>query len=112
MSAEKNEKLYEFGKFRFDAGEKTLRQDGKNVSLPPKVLEILCLLIERQGKIVTKDEIMSTVWADSFVEESNLKQSIYTQIAPCVDVLQIQILFAHKGKGFSIRRNYRRSNVS
>lgn len=76
--AESNENLYKFGKFELDTEEKTLWQDGKSVSLPPKVLDILCLLVERQGKIVTKDEIMDTVWADSFVEESNLKQSIYT----------------------------------
>ena len=75
---ERNEKLYEFGQFRFDAEEKTLWQNGKNISLPPKILNLLCLLIERQGKIVTKDEIMDIVWADSFVEESNVKQSIYT----------------------------------
>jgi Tol biopolymer transport system component/DNA-binding winged helix-turn-helix (wHTH) protein len=75
---ERNEKLYQFGDFQFDAGEKTLWQDGKNVPLTPKVLEVLSVLIERHGKIVTKDELMDTVWADAFVEESNLKQSIYT----------------------------------
>ena len=76
--AESNEKFYEFGDFQLDAEEKTLWKDGKNISLSPKVLDVLCLLIERQGKIVTKDEIMDSVWADTFVEESNLKQSIYT----------------------------------
>lgn len=73
-----NEKIYKFGDFQFDAEEKTLWKDGKNIPLTPKVLDVLCLLIEKQGKIVTKDEIMDQVWADSFVEESNLKQSIYT----------------------------------
>jgi Tol biopolymer transport system component/DNA-binding winged helix-turn-helix (wHTH) protein len=75
---ERKKNLYGFGEFRLDTEEKLLRQGEKNISLPPKVMDILCLLVEREGKIVSKNEIMDTVWADSFVEESNLNQSIYT----------------------------------
>lgn len=73
-----NQKLFSFGEFRFDTEEKLLRQGDKIVSLPPKVSDILCLLVEKEGRIVSKNEIMEKVWADSFVEESNLTQSIYT----------------------------------
>lgn len=71
-------KFYSFGEFRLDTEEKLLWQNEKPVSLPPKVMDILCLLVEKQGRIVSKNELMDTVWADSFVEESNLTQSIYT----------------------------------
>ncbi len=71
-------KLFKFGEFQLDTEEKHLRQAEKSVALPPKVLDVLCLLVEKEGKIVSKNEIMDTVWADSFVEESNLTQSIYT----------------------------------
>lgn len=70
--------MFSFGEFRFDTEEKLLRQGEKIVSLPPKVSEILCLLVKKEGKIVSKNELMDKVWADSFVEESNLTQSIYT----------------------------------
>jgi Tol biopolymer transport system component/DNA-binding winged helix-turn-helix (wHTH) protein len=69
---------YKFGKFQIDLQEKILRQNGESFSLPPKVLDVLCILVEKEGKIVTKTELMETVWADSFVEESNLTQSIYS----------------------------------
>ncbi len=72
------ENSYQFGKFQIDLQEKILRQNGESVSLPPKVLDVLCVLVEREGKIVTKSELMETVWAGSFVEESNLTQSVYS----------------------------------
>lgn len=72
------EKTFRFGEFRLDTEEKILWQGEKTISLPPKVMDILCLLVERKGKLVSKNEIMEAVWADSFVEESNLTQSIYT----------------------------------
>jgi DNA-binding winged helix-turn-helix (wHTH) protein len=75
---EKERKTYLFAEFQFDTQEKILRQGGKEIPLPPKVSDVLCLLVEKQGKIVSKDEIMNTVWADSFVEEGNLSQAIYT----------------------------------
>ncbi len=43
----------------------------------PKAIEILCLLIESGGRVVSKDEIISKVWADSFVEEANLSHHIF-----------------------------------
>lgn len=77
MSVE-NQQLYEFGEFRLDPTERELRRGAARVNLPPKAFEILCLLAERQGSTVSKDEIMQRVWADSFVEEANLTQNIYT----------------------------------
>ncbi|HMS40024.1 MAG TPA: transcriptional regulator [Pyrinomonadaceae bacterium] len=75
---EKRGKTYVFADFRFDMPEKILRRGETEIALPPKVLDVLCRLIESEGKIVSKDELMSAVWADSFVEEGNLSQSIYT----------------------------------
>lgn len=75
---EQVENLVEFGDFRLDLIQKILSRNGETVALPPKVLDVLCLLVKRQGAIVSKTELMETVWADSFVEESNLTQSIYT----------------------------------
>ena len=64
--------LYEFGDFSFDAEGKVLRRSGKPVPLTPKTLELLQVLIKNHGRIVEKEELMSELWADSFVEDSNL----------------------------------------
>ncbi len=68
--------LYEFGSFRVDDEERLLLRNGKPVALPPKVAETLLLLLSRAGHIVEKDEILRTIWPDTFVEEASLTQNI------------------------------------
>ena len=68
--------LYEFKKFRCDPREHLLLREGKPVSLSPKSFEVLVVLIQSNGRLLTKDELMQQVWPDSFVEESNLTVNI------------------------------------
>lgn len=69
--------LREFGKFRLDVDKKVLWWDGAPVQLPPKEAELLTVLTDSAGQVVTKTELMDRLWADSFVEESNLSRHIY-----------------------------------
>src|ERR1700687_4193693 len=75
MSAE-TKVLYEFGKFRCDPREHLLLCGGRPVSLSPKAFETLVVLIQSNGRLLTKDELMQQVWPDSFVEEANLTVNI------------------------------------
>jgi DNA-binding winged helix-turn-helix (wHTH) protein len=68
--------LYEFGRFRCDPREHLLLCEGNPVSLSPKSFEILLALIQGNGRLLTKDELMQQVWPDSFVEEGNLTVNI------------------------------------
>lgn len=68
--------LREFGKFRLDAAKKLLWFEDQSINLPLKSIEILCLLTET-NEVVTKEELLSKIWQDSFVEESNLTSHIY-----------------------------------
>ena len=68
---------YVFGAFRLDRDKRMLYRDETEVSLPLKVIETLIVLVENQGEIVSKSELMETVWSDSIVEESNLSQHLY-----------------------------------
>lgn len=71
--------IYEFGEFRLDAESRRLfvRETGALVALQPKAFELLLFLIESRGEILTKSEILEAVWAESFVEEANLSQTIF-----------------------------------
>jgi DNA-binding winged helix-turn-helix (wHTH) protein len=71
-------RLYEFGGFRLDAAERVLWRGEEIFVLPPKVFDTLLALLEKAGRVVSKSELMQAVWADAFVEESNLSQNIYT----------------------------------
>ena len=68
--------LYKFGEFTLDINEKTLAAENNRISLTPKVFELLLLFVENSGKLITKDEILEKVWANSFVEEGNLTFTI------------------------------------
>ena len=73
--------ILHFEEFRFDrAGGCLTRLDGPGVSEPvalgSRALGVLALLAERQGQLVTKDEIMAAVWPGTAVEEGNLTVQI------------------------------------
>jgi DNA-binding winged helix-turn-helix (wHTH) protein/Tol biopolymer transport system component len=68
--------IYEFGPYRLDSAVGVLLRDGELVRLTPKVLDTLQVLVENAGKVVTKEELLRSVWPDTFVEESNLAQNI------------------------------------
>lgn len=70
------EQIYKFGKFTVDAAERLLFNGKQTISLTPKAFDTLLLLIENGGHVLSKEEIMEKVWADSFVEENNLAQNI------------------------------------
>ena len=69
--------LYGFGSYRLDAVERVLLRDGQPVTLPPKDLETLLVLVERAGHIVEKEELLEKVWPGVFVEEGNLARHIF-----------------------------------
>jgi DNA-binding winged helix-turn-helix (wHTH) protein/TolB-like protein len=68
--------LYEFARFRLDPGQHLLLREGKPVSLSPKAFELLLVLIQSGGRLLTKDDLMQRLWPDSFVEEANLTVNI------------------------------------
>jgi TolB-like protein/DNA-binding winged helix-turn-helix (wHTH) protein/lipopolysaccharide biosynthesis regulator YciM len=70
--------LYEFSDFRLDIPERLLIRKGKRVWLSEKAFQTLCVLVEKAGHLVPKDELMSRVWPDSIVEENNLDKSVST----------------------------------
>jgi TolB-like protein/DNA-binding winged helix-turn-helix (wHTH) protein len=70
-------RIYEFEKFRLDAGHLMLYRDDEEIPLAPKAVETLLVLVERRGEILSKDELMEVIWTDSIVEESNLAQYLH-----------------------------------
>ena len=75
--ANENNGLYEFGPFRLDAGQRLLLRDDRPIPLQPKAFETLLVLVRNSEKVVLKDELLNAVWADTFVQESNLTQNIF-----------------------------------
>ncbi|MDQ2936684.1 MAG: winged helix-turn-helix domain-containing protein, partial [Acidobacteriota bacterium] len=68
--------FYEFGRFRLKSDERVLLRERELVPLTPKAFDILLTLLEHDGRIVAKDDLMKKVWPNTFVEEGNLTQNV------------------------------------
>ena len=68
--------VYEFGPFRLDPANRLLTGAEGEVRLSGRAFDALLLLVTRPNALVTKEELMASVWSGSFVEESNLTVAI------------------------------------
>ena len=99
---ESRRELYEFGPFRVDADNEVLLRDGQPVTLTPKAFQILLVLVRRSGEIATKDEIMKSVWPDTFVEETNLTRNIFSIRRALGEGAENQYILTVSGKGYRL----------
>ena len=57
-----------FGEFEFDERAMQLRREGKVVAIHGQCLELLVLMLDRAGQLVTREEIRTILWPDSNVD--------------------------------------------
>jgi DNA-binding winged helix-turn-helix (wHTH) protein/tetratricopeptide (TPR) repeat protein len=69
-------KLYKFGDYCLDTQQGLLFCNDDVLPLAPKVLDTLLALVESEGRILGKDELLQKVWPDTFVEEGSLAQNV------------------------------------
>jgi DNA-binding winged helix-turn-helix (wHTH) protein/tetratricopeptide (TPR) repeat protein len=69
-------RVFVFGEFVLDPAERTLMRNGAAIALPPRAFDLIQMLVERAPHLVTKTAIMSNVWSQAFVEETNLAVAI------------------------------------
>jgi len=65
-----------FGAFTLDEADARLLREGAPIALAPKPFDLLCALVRQAGKLVTKAELLDTVWGHAFVSDSVLKTAI------------------------------------
>jgi DNA-binding winged helix-turn-helix (wHTH) protein len=70
--------LYSFGSYSLDLSSRTLTRAGAPVNLAPKTFDLLVLLVKSEGRLLSKWEMMASLWPDVFVEEANLSFQIST----------------------------------
>jgi TolB-like protein/Flp pilus assembly protein TadD len=77
-------RAYRFGEFTLEAGERQLLRSGQPVILRPKAFQTLRFLVEHRGRLVTHDELLNSVWADTNVSEAVLTHCI-TEVRQALD---------------------------
>lgn len=68
--------VYAFGPFRLEVGERRLLRGRRPVHVTHKVFNLLTLLVQYNGHLISKDELMREIWPDTIVEENNLTVSM------------------------------------
>src|SRR5215203_571151 len=65
-----------FDEFDLDTAHRRLLRNGEALAINAKTFDLLTFLIENNGRLISKDEILEAVWPDQFVEEANLSVQI------------------------------------
>lgn len=92
--------LYAFGAFCIDPQNRALRLRDEPVALTPKAFEVLLALIQANGQVVSKNDLMQTVWPDSFVEESNLTQTVFMLRKALGETATQRYILTVQGRGY------------
>src|SRR4051812_16074383 len=66
------QRFYQFGEFRLEPEERRLFRGEHDTQLSGKPFDVLLYLVQRAGKLVRKDQLITDVWPDAIVEPGNL----------------------------------------
>jgi len=98
----------EFGCFRILPHRREVLADGQSIELGGRAFDILVALIEANGSVVSKDELISRVWPGRVVEEGNLRAQIRALRMALRDPDLIRTV---AGRGYQFTGEVRRSDV-
>ena len=70
--------IYQFDEYLLDLKEETLHRNGEKVNINRRTFQVLKLLVERPGEIISKQDFFETVWTDTFVEDNVLTVTMTT----------------------------------
>src|SRR4051812_38052542 len=68
--------IFCFGNCEIDFDRRELRQGGTAVHVQPQVFDLLVYLLDNRGRVVSRDDIIGSVWGDRIVSESTLTSRI------------------------------------
>lgn len=92
--------LYQFGEFTLDTQNRLLKRGAEAVPLTRKAFDVLLLLVQNAGSIVSKDELIRVVWPDSFVSDSNLTQTIFMVRKALNETADQRYILTLQGEGY------------
>src|ERR1700678_43268 len=69
-------RIFQFAEFQLDVGARSLRREKTVVTLNSRAFDVLLYLVQNPGKVLSREELLKNVWAEAFVDENSLAQSI------------------------------------
>jgi predicted ATPase/DNA-binding winged helix-turn-helix (wHTH) protein len=87
---------YRFGPFKLETDKRRLLKDGATISLRPRAFDLLVVLVDRAGHLVTKDELLDQVWPKMVVEEA----ALHVQVSALRKVVGSEAITTVSGRGY------------
>ena len=98
--------IYRFGEFELNQELCQLRRQDDAIRLQRKAFDVLLYLIEHRDRVVTKDELLDTLWHDSHVSEGALTQVIKTLRHTLLEnTAGADVIATIRGRGFRFNRS-------
>ena len=97
---------YEFGRFVLDPHERLLFSNGEPAHLTDKVFDTLLLLVRHNGQLLTKDQMLTSIWEESFVEEGNLAKTI-SRLRKILNTDGVELIETLPRRGYRFRAEIR-----
>jgi DNA-binding winged helix-turn-helix (wHTH) protein/tetratricopeptide (TPR) repeat protein len=105
-----NRRIYYFGDFELQVAARVLIREGKRVPVGSKAFEVLTCLVVHAGQVVTKEQLLKTVWPDSYVEEGNLSQHVFALRKALAD--RAGLIVTIPGRGYQFTGHVRESDLA
>jgi DNA-binding winged helix-turn-helix (wHTH) protein len=68
--------IYRFGGYELDEAQRELRLQGRELALQPKVFDLLLYLVRNRDRVISKNELLDTLWADTIVADGALQRAM------------------------------------
>ena len=68
--------IYRFSGYALDTGRHVLTREGREISIEPQVFDLLRVLVENAGSLVTRDKLIEDVWDGRIVSEASISTRI------------------------------------
>src|ERR1700730_10587416 len=96
MTAAPSNLYYRFGRFELQPNKRRLLASGAPVDVGSRAFDLLVMLVERDGHLVTKDELLERVWPKVIVEENTLQ----AQVSALRKILGPEAIAPISGRGY------------
>src|SRR5436305_8528700 len=71
-----HDSIFRFGAYEIDLVQQELRRDGAVVAIEPQVFDVLVYLVQHRDRVVSKDELLESVWQGRIVSDAALNSRI------------------------------------
>ena len=81
-----NATTYRFGPCELDEARRSLSAHGREIKLQPRVFDLLCYLVRHRERVVSKDELLDTLWPGTIVVDNALQRVVSLARAALAEV--------------------------